>query len=99
MREEYDRFLARDTVVFVIGPEGPRRFKKVWEEEQYPFIGFPDYKHQVADLYGQKVKLLKLGRMPAIIIVDKQGLIRHVHFGDDMADIPENEDLLAVLEE
>lgn len=99
MREEYDRFLAQDFIIFVIGPEGPRRFKKVWEEEQYPFIGFPDYKHKVADLYGQKVKLLKLGRMPAIIIVDKQGLIRYVHFGDDMADIPKNEDLLTVLEE
>ena len=85
--------------ILVIGPEGPRRFKQVWEEQGYPFIGFADYRHQVADLYGQEVNLVKLGRMPAMLVIDKRGLIRFVHFGDNMADIPRNEDVLALLRE
>ena len=90
--------MALQTEILVIGPEGPRRFKQVWEEQGYPFLGFADYKHTVADQYGQQVKLLKLGRMPAMIVVDKQGVIQFVYFGDNMADIPKNDDVLALLQ-
>lgn len=89
--------MERDAEILVIGPEGPRQFQKVWDEQQYPFVGFSDYKHTVANLYGQEVKLLKLGRMPAMLIVDKQGIIQFAHFGDNMADIPRNEDVLELL--
>ena len=82
----------------MIGPEGPRRFKQVWDNQGYPFVGFADYRHEVADLYGQQVKLEKLGRMPAMIIVDRDGVIQFVHFGDDMSDIPKNEDVLGLLD-
>lgn len=64
-----------------------------------PFVGLSDPKHQVADLYGQEVSLLKLGRMPAIMIIDKAGRIRYQHYGDSMSDIPPNGELLSVLEE
>jgi peroxiredoxin Q/BCP len=37
--------------------------------------------------------------MPAMLVVDKQGVIRFAHFGDDMADIPKNEDVLALLDQ
>jgi len=90
--------VERDAQILVIGPEGPRQFKKVWDEQQYPFVGFSDYQHTVANLYGQEVNLLKLGRMPAMLIVDKQGIIRFAHFGDNMADIPRNEDVLELLD-
>ena len=82
----------------MIGPEGPRRFRQVWEQERYPFVGLADYRHVVAGSYGQEVKLLKLGRMPAVLVVDKRGLIRFVHFGDNMADIPPNAEVLALLD-
>ncbi len=98
MREEYDRFVEKDTEILVIGPEGPRRFKQVWEAELFPFVGFSDYKHSVANRYGQEVKLLKLGRMPAMLIVDREGVIQFVHLGDNMADIPRNEDVLTLLD-
>ena len=99
MREEYAKFVERDAEILVIGPEGPRRFKQVWEAEQFPFVGFSDYKHSVADRYGQEVKLLKLGRMPAMLIVDKEGVIQFVHFGDEMSDIPRNEEVFALLDQ
>jgi len=99
LREEYAKFVERDAEILVIGPEGPRRFKQVWEAEQFPFVGFSDYKHSVADRYGQEVKLLKLGRMPAVLIVDKEGVIQFVHFGDEMSDIPRNEEVFALLDQ
>jgi peroxiredoxin len=98
LREEYDKFAEQDAQILVIGPEGPRRFKQVWEAERYPFVGFADYRHTVANRYGQEVKLRKLGRMPALLVIDKQGVIRFAHFGDDMSDIPKNEDVLALLD-
>lgn len=99
MREDHDEFAEKGAEILVIGPEGPRRFKQVWDEQRYPFVGFSDYRHTVADLYGQEVNLTKLGRMPAMLIVDKQGIIRFAHFGDNMADIPRNEDVLALLDQ
>ena len=99
MREDHDEFTEKGAEILVIGPEGPRRFKQVWDEQRYPFVGFADYRHTVADLYGQEVNLMKLGRMPAMLIVDKQGIIRFAHFGDNMADIPRNEDVLALLDQ
>jgi peroxiredoxin len=99
LREDFDKFADRETEILVIGPEGPRQFKKMWTEQRYPFVGFPDYRHTVAETYGQEVKLHKLGRMPAMVIVDKQGIIQFAHFGDNMADIPRNEDVLALLDQ
>lgn len=99
MRESYGQFVKRDTEILAIGPEGPRRFRQVWEEQKYPFVGLSDYRHTIANRYGQEVNLLKLGRMPAMLVVDKRGVIRFAHFGDDMADIPKNADVLALLEQ
>ena len=53
-----------------------------------PFTGLPDPGHRVMDLYGQEVKLLKLGRLPAQMLIDKSGILRFVHYGSSMADIP-----------
>ena len=48
-------------------------------------------------LYGQEITL-KLGRMPAQVIVDKEGVARFVHYGHSMADIPNNSELLELLD-
>ena len=58
----------------------------------------PDPAHTVLKLYGQEIKLFKLGRMPAQVLVDKAGAARFVHYGHDMTDIPKNEEILALLE-
>jgi len=64
-----------------------------------PFTGIPDPEHKIANLYGQKVNLLKLGRMPAMIVIDKRSKIRYQHYGESMSDIPEDEEVLALLDE
>ena len=99
LRQEYDEFTARDTEVVVAGPEGAKAFAKFWEKESLNFIGLPDPKHSVLKLYGQQVKIFKLGRMPAQVLIDKQGTVRYVHYGKSMEDIPDTKELLALLAE
>jgi hypothetical protein len=52
----------------------------------------------VLKLYGQEVNLFKLGRMPAQVIIDKAGMIRLVHCGHSMKDIPKNSEVLTLLD-
>jgi peroxiredoxin len=94
LRLDFDRFSSLDTVVLVVGPEGPEAFSKYWSQNNLPFEGLPDPEHKVLKLFGQEVNLFKMGRMPAMLLVDKKGQVRFAHYGHDMADIPENEDVL-----
>lgn len=98
LRLDFEEFEKRDTLVVAIGPEKAEAFRKYWEKNDLPFIGLPDEKHSVLKLYGQQVKLFKLGRMPAQMIVDRQGILRYVHYGHSMEDIPENRELLELLD-
>jgi peroxiredoxin len=99
LRQDYEQFLQRDAEVVVVGAEKPRAFATYWENESLPFVGLPDPKHTVLKQYGQEVKIFRFGRMPAQVIVDREGLIRYVHYGHDQADIPSNKELLAILDE
>ena len=97
LRQDYDKFQAENTTILVVGPENDKAFDKYWRENDLPFIGLPDPNHSVLKLYGQEVKIFKFGRMPAMVIIDKQGFARFVHYGHSMSDIPENGDVLATL--
>lgn len=98
LRRDYSEFVKRGAEVIAIGPEKAEVFAKWWREHQMPFIGLPDPDHTVSKLYGQQVKLLKLGRLPAQMVIDKRGLIRYLHYGGSMSDIVENGELLAKLD-
>lgn len=99
LRQDYQKFVDRQAVMLVLGPENAEAFEKYFQKNDLPFIGLPDPKASVLKLYGQEVNLFKLGRMPAQVIVDKEGVARFVHYGHDMSDIPENDELLALLDE
>jgi peroxiredoxin Q/BCP len=71
---------------------------RYWEAEKLPFIGLPDPKHIVANLYGQEVNLFKLGRVPALMLIDTKGQVRYQHYSDSMSDIPENQLILGMLD-
>lgn len=98
LRQDYPEFVKRKAEILAIGPDGPNAFKRYWQTENLPFIGLADIKNRVADGYNQEVNWLKLGRMPALVVVDKQGLIRYRHYGSSMSDIPENEVILAIVD-
>ncbi len=97
LRHDYAKFEAAQTTILVVGPESEAAFAKYWDEHTLPFIGIPDPKHSVLKAFGQEVKLFKLGRMPAQVIVDKAGVARYAHYGHSMSDIPENQELLEIL--
>ena len=99
LRQDYTEFGQRGAVVVVVGPEGPEAFRDYWQREDLPFVGLPDPQHSVLKLYGQEIKLFKFGRMPAQVIVDRQGMARYVHYGHDMSDIPTTAEVLAILDE
>jgi len=98
LHQDYQQFVDRETEIIAIGPENDKAFKEWWDEHQMPFTGIADPEHIIANMYGQQVKLIKLGRMPASILVDKHGQIRYTHFGESMADIPETEEMLSLID-
>jgi peroxiredoxin Q/BCP len=98
LRRDHDQFTSRDAEILVVGPEDAAAFRKYWADNDLPFIGLPDPEHRVLDLYGQQVKLLKFGRMPAQVLVDKDGTLRFVHYANSMSDIPPNDELLGLLD-
>lgn len=98
LHQDFKLFSERDTIVVAIGPENAKSFQNYWEKNNLSFIGLPDEKHTVLKLYGQEVKLLKLGRLPAQMIIDKKGSLRYVNYGHSMQDIPGNDELISLLD-
>ena len=97
LRQDYDEFVAQDTEVVVVGPEGAEAFSMYWKQNKLPFIGLPDPTHTVLKRYGQEVNLFKFGRQPAQVTIDRNGQVRFVHYGHDPSDIPSNEEILTLL--
>jgi peroxiredoxin len=98
LRRDHSKFEANGTKVVVVGPDTREAFAKYWEEHDLPFVGLPDPKYRVLKLYGQEIKIFKFGRMPAQALVDKAGIVRFVHYGHDMSDIPSTEEMLELIE-
>lgn len=98
LRLDYTEFEKRNTVIVVVGPEKMDAFENYWKDNQLPFIGLPDPTASVLKLFGQEVNLFKLGRMPAQVLVDKQGVARYAHYGHSMSDIPENDEILNLID-
>jgi peroxiredoxin len=99
LRQDYQEFVKRGAEVVVVGPDDLEAFRAYWSKEQLPYVGLPDPEHRVAKLYGQQVRWLKMGRMPALVVVDRQGRVYYQHYGSAMSDIPPDERILARLDE
>ena len=98
LRQDYQGFAERDTEIIAIGPDSKQAFRDFWKKPQIPFIGLADPNHDAARQYEQEVNLLKFGRVPAQIIIDKQGIVRYAHYASSMADIPENDEIFKKLD-
>jgi peroxiredoxin len=98
LRQDYPKFVERNTEIIAVGPEDTASFTKWWREHEMPFTGIADPEHKIARIYSQQFKLFKGGRMPAISVIDIDGNIRLMHYGDSMSDIPSDDDILALLD-
>ena len=99
LRQDYHRYQELETEILVIGPEDPETFKEYWNSYDFEMIGMPDPERKVLRLFGQEVNIFKAGRMPALIVIDKRGIVRFAHYGKQMSDIPDNEDILDQIRE
>ena len=98
LRQEHQKFVDKQAELIAIGPEDAQTFADYWHKKKMNFTGVPDPEHAIAGLYGQQVKRLKFGRMPALVVIDKAGKIRYAHYGDSMSDIPSDDDILSLLD-
>ncbi len=99
MRHDYHEFLARGAEILVVAPDDAQDLRAYWAAEDLPFTCLVDHDHRVADLYRQEVNLLKLGRMPSVLLVDRDGDLAVQHYGSSMADIPANRHVLNWIEQ
>jgi peroxiredoxin Q/BCP len=108
LAQRYDEFRDRDAEVVSIVPE-PLSEVEAWQDSYdlpYPLLADPDA--TVGDAYDQPVRFGVLGsvsdflgRMPAVVIVDRRGAdpeIAYVHRGSSTFDRPAIDDLLVELD-
>jgi peroxiredoxin len=98
LRRDYQEFVNRNAEVIIIGPNNVDAFKRNWEMEDMPMIGLADPGSTVADTFQQEVNFMKLGRMPAMLIIDKKGIVRFIHYSKSMRDIPNNSIVIKTLD-
>ena len=99
LRQGYDELKKRGAEVLVVGQDNMEAFQVYWKQNQLPFVGMPDEGRTVSEKYGQEINWLKLGLMPALFIIDPEGMIRYAHYGDSMRDILAMQEVYAVLDE
>jgi peroxiredoxin Q/BCP len=54
LRQDYQKFVERNTEIITVGPEDANSFTKWWHEHEMPFTGIPDPTHEIAKLYNQQ---------------------------------------------
>lgn len=73
-------------------------------EQKYAKGKFPIYYDVMAEVLtklGQEIKFVdsEFKRMPAVLIVDKEGTIQYAYYGDSTSDNPKIEELLEAVKE
>ena len=92
LAKDYEKFEQLNAVLYPITPDRVKNAKKL--ETKYALNKFPIYydpKKKVLKILKQEVNWIKLGRMPGLVIVDKEGIIRYAYYGNSMHDIPDNQ--------
>lgn len=97
LRRDYDKYQELDAYIYTVLADNEENAKKMEQKYARKYPVFYDESKKVVKMLHQEVKALKLGRMPGLLIIDKQGIIRYAYYSDNMHDIPENEVLLDVL--
>jgi peroxiredoxin len=98
LRQDYAQFVRGGAEILVVWPDGADAVRNYCQKEKLPFVNLLDPGHEVANEYGQQVKLLKLGRLPALAVLDRDGTVQYEHKADSMSDIPSNKSVFDVLD-
>ena len=77
--------------------DNAKKLEEKYAKGKYPVYYDPTKK--VPKMLSQQVIMRKFGRMPAMLVVDKKGIIRFAYYSDSMSDIPRNEEVFEVIRE
>ena len=97
--KDKEQFEQLDTIIYPIlvdKLENAIKMEQKYAKEEFPI--YYDNNKEVVKKLHQEFKIRKLGRMPALFIVDKEGIIQYAYYSDSMSDIPKNKALFEVLE-
>lgn len=97
MREDWGRFQDRGASVVVVARHSSKEMRAFWEKNRLPFLGVPDPDAAIGPVYGQEWKLLRLGLMPALLVLDSSRKVLFSHYSSGMSDIPSNDTVLSSL--
>lgn len=97
MRDDYERFSARDTEVLAISAEGAAAGEAYLRSHPLPYPVVVDADHKIFDAYDVTSRMMSLGQRPGLFVVDADGLIRLDSIGVQQWQIPPNEKVLEVL--
>jgi peroxiredoxin Q/BCP len=106
--DRYDEFRDRRAVVVSVLPESKAKAEKWQQKFHLPFPLVADEEKTAGEQYGQPTRFGKLGelsdlvgRMPEVAILDARGgelRLHAVHRGDNPADRPSVDDVLAMVD-
>jgi peroxiredoxin len=63
-----------------------------------PFVGIPDPNHNIAKLYNQEIRVFYGGRLPAMVVIDKDFKIRASYMSGSPSDIPSDDEVFSLLD-
>ncbi|MFW9988774.1 MAG: peroxiredoxin family protein, partial [Candidatus Odinarchaeota archaeon] len=72
--------------------------RKMEQKYARKYAIFYDESKKVAEMLKQERRWIKLGRLPGLLVINKKGIIEYAYYGKNMHDIPENDEILQVLE-
>ncbi len=96
MAEEYQKFLEGGAEVVAIVRDTQEQARSYFQEHRIPFPCLVDPEHRVYDQYEVKSKLLSLGQRPALLVIDREGVVRYAYLGWQQWEIPSNAKVLEV---
>ncbi len=97
LHQDIQKFEALKIKVVVVCPENMVRVEKFAAKQPLELDLVADPQHAIADRFKQQVKIFKLGRMPAQIILDKDDKRVFEHYASSMTNIIENNVILSAI--
>jgi thioredoxin-dependent peroxiredoxin len=98
LRDDYERFTGLGAEVVAISAEGIEAGERYLNSHPLPYPVVVDAEHGTFDAYDVTSRLLSLGQRPGLFVIDGEGVIRFDSIGVQQWQIPENEQVLEVLE-
>ncbi len=95
MRDNHERFTKAGATIVAVSQDDAEDVNEYWSENNIPFVCIPDPDGRLKDLYNQQSKM---GPLPAVFVIGTDGALELAHYGEDMKDIPDVDELLKLLE-